>query len=1043
MFIVGVVSWSSPSSEFVGCNAWQNWTYVVKIKTWDPPEEALFNVADTRLEVTNVQRDKTYGVQVKVWSAEAGTSWSEQFVAKPVMSDFQEEIELILVTNYSVFSATMFEANKTTVVAIQGVKDLSVAGDVLVMTNGTHLISGTRTIRPSLKADKVAYDASTDSIFFFNSDEQTIIRFHGNVSQPLPMIAAGLTRLEISCHLGKLCWLKSGTSILCSDLNGENLQVVFSVQSQGKRTILSFTLGEDNKLYAVIRSWGARRSPYQLEMLSLVDQTHRFIEDFEVPLDHSHDFKTLKYLPGRLGWMATSKTSLEQSVLMYDLASGSLAKLSVGDAVHHQVVVAFDFKNTLKNTMPLNAAVIPEAVKRVDFSDATLSWPPVTNVNYGGSVAYDCFVKINSETGRYFTTTDTKLHLDRLDLPPFSRVAFAIAPKTNWGKGAETSFEFRSRGAESSPPTRLRVYHERIGAQRHRFEIRFDEPDMPNGNLSNYAIQVHCQRRKCRHLSSKYDVVERKLTLEATIAEDDGDHVSFSVRGENKDEGFVGQSANKLVLLKDSDPVPVLLLKKRSQFLLMDLDDNATLATFHYPKQVRLLTGMSPKNLTYFVTESNTIMEFNLTSGYAKPFLKSDFELSSLAVDPVGDFLYLAKSEIGKSTVEQVSMSDKSVKTVWSTKDQIFKLVLDPFQADRLYVSTLGQTADLKVVSLRTMDAAAVPSGCHCRDLFPGILPEFSVVRSEGRSHVVAIQAKSNRLIKVTDDACQCKVLADRTRGPVKDLIGLGKTLIYLRQDGRLRRLKGEEIMSQVDAAASFSQGHWVERACLQPALDGEVRAAEVDSTSLTLKLPSASDNANVCNNLYPRTLYRISIANRTIETSNATVRLTALQPFTDYRVDVVAMNAYGRLRSFVALLKTAEGAPSAPRNVTAFALSPSSVLVAWLPSLETNGVGSVKYQVVYAHLHHVDLDRHVAAKGQSEGHRLVLTDLQPNQTYQVWVLASSKSDRDSKSTPVTVRTFQAPDLVVPFEIKPRSISFKWSSSQTNIAEHQWVVRPR
>ena len=48
-------------------------------------------------------------------------------------------------------------------------------------------------------------------------------------------------------------------------------------------------------------------------------------------------------------------------------------------------------------------------------------------------------------------------------------------------------------------------------------------------------------------------------------------------------------------------------------------------------------------------------------------------------------------------------------------------------------------------------------------------------------------------------------------------------------------------------------------------------------------------------------------------------------------------------MKTSAELVRTGEGQPSIPRNLSVVVLSPESVLVSWIPSLQMNGA-SVKY---------------------------------------------------------------------------------------------------
>ena len=159
------------------------------------------------------------------------------------------------------------------------------------------------------------------------------------------------------------------------------------------------------------------------------------------------------------------------------------------------------------------------------------------------------------------STFATQLEIQtQKELAPYSRVVLHIVAKTNWAKGEARIHEFRTKGAPPSPPTNLRVFSSKIARNKFRFRLRFEAPLKPNGNVTNYVVEIHCGDgggsggagqpmviRQCQYTEERQEVFKTEATtgaieytLDALITQNDGDQISFSVRAENKEEGFVG-----------------------------------------------------------------------------------------------------------------------------------------------------------------------------------------------------------------------------------------------------------------------------------------------------------------------------------------------------------------------------------------------------------------------------------------------------------------------------------------------------------------------
>ena len=86
---------------------------------------------------------------------------------------------------------------------------------------------------------------------------------------------------------------------------------------------------------------------------------------------------------------------------------------------------------------------------------------------------------------------------------------------------------------------------------------------------------------------------------------------------------------------------------------------------------------------------------------------------------------------------------------------------------------------------------------------------------------------------------------------------------------------------------------------------------------------------------------------------AGASMTLTDLKPNSRYTLLVLISNVYSGgdtmkpIPESVQTVRTLEGQPSEPRNVTAEALTPTSMRVSWLPS-EVKNADSVTYTVFY-----------------------------------------------------------------------------------------------
>ena len=94
----------------------------------------------------------------------------------------------------------------------------------------------------------MVYEPYTDSVFYSVPSEKIIFRkylcdmknnsIHDDLILPIaPIYNGGAINLEVDSYNSLLCWLRTADhrSILCSDLNGENVTIVFSLENHSEK----------------------------------------------------------------------------------------------------------------------------------------------------------------------------------------------------------------------------------------------------------------------------------------------------------------------------------------------------------------------------------------------------------------------------------------------------------------------------------------------------------------------------------------------------------------------------------------------------------------------------------------------------------------------------------------------------------------------------------------------------------------------------------------------------------------------------------------
>lgn len=300
-------------------------------------------------------------------------------------------------------------------------------------------------------------------------------------------------------------------------------------------------------------------------------------------------------------------------------------------------------------------------------------------------------------------------------------------------------------------------------------------------------------------------------------------------------------------------------------------------------------------------------------------------------------------------------------------------------------------------------------------------------------------------------------------------------------------------------------------RSCVIPgmisSLENEFKVIHKTENSLRITVPNFHQNES-CSNILSQNIFTLfytlneerdfnddsmeNVANNetsvktfSIEPNNyfnsstfPTITLNELKPYSTYKIQIKAKNAYGALRFLRSnpssnelashevveiVSRTAEGKPSEPRNVSAVVLSPEDVLIKWLPSLISNGK-SVQYKIRWAYSN-PDAESEFSETVDHHSFPLNDTDLEgtenylyhilgskengpkllPNRKYKVWVTANTEHPKDSRSKEITFSTFEQPNLVtIPKEhLKPRTMIVDWvSPKESNILKHEINIMP-
>ncbi|KAK6631106.1 hypothetical protein RUM43_014202 [Polyplax serrata] len=222
----------------------------------------------------------------------------------------------------------------------------------------------------------------------------------------------------------------------------------------------------------------------------------------------------------------------------------------------------------------------------------------------------------------------------------------------------------------------------------------------------------------------------------------------------------------------------------------------------------------------------------------------------------------------------------------------------------------------------------------------------------------------------------------------------------------------------------------------LVPSPPRAVEAIFISSRSVTLRLqPPTQTNGDI-------TSYSVffrqdgSQRERVLNTSGVRsdeITVPGLQPDRTYHIRVVANNAHGASASSDNLevrTETEVHVPSAPLGITAYATSPTSIIVEWKPPAVTNGP-ILRYKLIFLESDSSN-ENHVMTAGLSTE----VSELNKFTEYCFWVIAVNENGLGSASEEVIVRTLSD----VPSD-PPQNVTVEAGSSTSVVV--RWEPPPK
>ena len=551
-----------------------------------------------------------------------------------------------------------------------------------------------------------------------------------------------------------------------------------------------------------------------------------------------------------------------------------------------------------------------------------------------------------------------------------------------------------------------------------KFDIRWNSPTDPNGLLTGYQARVifcHGNEVTCQKslTTENNESLSWQMMLEQRQIE--GSEIRIELVAING----AGDSVPSSITLKKSqksgfflyNPVPRILFVSghENRVTLWDLDLRLKTDEMAIPFiDPKLLIYDAAEQSIFYSDKNNALLAFNLKTRLHRKILNLRGNVQSMTLDYVGRYIYLAvedRIDIVEADLKSESRKIEQ-KTVHRLQESIVNMQIDPFNNNLYFISPKNDKLSLRRLNLtsgKMRDAIMSENDCTCKStsfhyaLIPKLRNGF-----EG-----LVFSSDGSLYQTNKDACYCKslfndsIIVPKYSELVSDLQNYywieGDTLkLRSHHQDNLETMQLDEKISSIVPICGACQMPPTNRKCLTP--EGADEVLDIigkTDTSLTVKVPLVTKfkSCDLSNKLPPTRLtitafpiqdnmdINMNVLKEYCKVSNngcyiatsvisnqgkETVEVDNLKPNTKYGLYYTLTNRYVSSSQpelynnlnfdFVTLVKTAEGQPSGPRNVTPIAINPQEIMVFWLPSLVANGE-RVTYEV------HYQLDRFVHGK--------------------------------------------------------------------------------
>uniref|UniRef100_A0A8C5QLE1 receptor protein-tyrosine kinase n=1 Tax=Leptobrachium leishanense TaxID=445787 RepID=A0A8C5QLE1_9ANUR len=1118
------IVWKQPKTS-IGSSptAWQEWLYTVNIKEEDSVQQIAWNISTTYITVTELTSSTKYKVTVQASSPAGQSSWTPLVEGTTLYLD-EEEPYFIAAGDDGLWRQPLDAFGPGNLISdkFKFIADLEWNNNTVFWSNESgHVFKWNMqdpdNTSPSLiaeirRAGAISFDWLGQCIYWSDKVQSMIFR--------KPMDTPDFETVKTAKYLVKdlavdsvnafIYWSSSYT-VESSKLNGQKHSIIQNLTLFANAQVVALALDFKDQLLYWLGKDGLNINLYHTALQE--DGSHDRPQITEFAFWSSSEIlqHALMFYSDRLFWINGHKYITVQEVNQSTCTPFS------------QPAEFTAFTLVLNSSKPLlgNFSYAPNVIPGVvpvssiqshgDFTNFTITWNDSSHVEYGTvffcvkskllqemfGIGNDLCLTPEGFTDHFFIVSG---------LDPYTEFDFSIIPYTYWRTGNTTSLILRAPEGVPSPPLNLRIYFLHTNSQFNKenisVELRWDDPRMPNGALTNFTISY-----RVTNATFSINSFDTWTTLNLTASTRSlhlhnlslGLFIQFWVQAYTA----VGPglfSDTKEVNTSDVRAVPAIFSISSTKVALVDLDRKVATWILSVEEELKHIAYTTCDRKMYYILSD--LLFCRDIENLSTVLLLQDERLSAskcMAVDWISRHLYISINsqqnglQLHSIDLEKKKMTLKVITVFPLSMNSSLEAITAYALLSRLYWIECWDT--IRRISYYNIKNGTIhhvlgyenktskTSSCNCFMESSDIGNTLALDSTDEDEPSLYFISNAGELWTSDLEGCHCEKVISlhqlSERAVITSLAVDDYSIYWSITDQENTTIYQTSKYDKIPNVLQTSHEHikvmaystglqpFPDKKCLLLApLITQPLILNATNTSISLQVPLAVTEASCPFVTSPTTTYWVKywrvdnnnasaanyssyiITSVTLEFQDQNIIIQGLQPYSYYEFEVTVGNFYSLLLSkqpegTVITGKTAYGVPEAVDIMLITVLSDSVLNITWNDPLRPNGpLESIRYQITS------NLQSPIPfipwRKNEFPGGQLAwsFTGLQGGTRYQFKVLAFHPDENwVSESAPVYDTTFNVPH--VPENIVPGNITFtlQWRSPEEAISNVYFEIK--